>query len=330
MTTRKPIDTVGEPLGVGLIVEDFRAVEMLREQLATIGWTADYRQLEGGRLQARLAIREADGLGFVRMALSHRVFGLCRSPDDMFTIAMSVSKNGLRVNGHGLNQERLLVIPPKTDFHVTSVGSGWSLQSLLVSADILAEHLETQDDDHPLVDTKKITPFKLSKTQLAPFRRLVVGAMSQSLSALIGAVEESDFAAITTRLLARPESVKKVGDPYRRLEKRRIITRAIDYVHEHFSEVIHITDLCKYNGVSLSTLERIFTRELGIGPYGYIRAVRLHEVRRALLDPNGKDLTIADIAMNCGFTHMGRFSRRYHAHFGRLPSEELSLVNGTS
>ncbi len=131
-----------------------------------------------------------------------------------------------------------------------------------------------------------------------------------------------------TRLLARPELEKKAGDPYRRLKKHRIVVRAKDYVDEHLTNVIRVTDLCKYCGVSLSTLERIFTRELGITPKGYIRAMRLHEVRRELLNGNSQDLTIADIAMDCGFTHMGRFSRRYRAHFGRLPSDERRLANG--
>ena len=72
----------------------------------------------------------------------------------------------------------------------------------------------------------------------------------------------------------------------------------------------------------------MFTRDLGITPTGYIQAARLHEVRRNLLDANAGDRTIAEIAVDCGFTHMGRFSRLYRTHFSRLPSEERRLVNG--
>ncbi len=141
-------------------------------------------------------------------------------------------------------------------------------------------------------------------------------------------MEVSEVVAYMISLLAKQETVKRAGDPYRRLKKHRIFTRAIDYVHEHLSQLIRVTDLCKYCGVSLSTLERIFRRELGITPNAYIHAARLHDVRCGLLNSNHDDRTIADIAMNCGFTHMGRFSRLYLTHFGRLPSEERSLVNG--
>ena len=95
MTPNKPIDTVDEPLGVDLIVEDFCAVEMLRKHLAKLGWAVDYLQLDAGNLQARLAFRAAGGITLVRTAISRRVIGSSRSPDDLFTIAMSASKSAL-------------------------------------------------------------------------------------------------------------------------------------------------------------------------------------------------------------------------------------------
>jgi len=328
ITTRKPTDTADEPLNISPVVEDFHAVETLREYLAKLGWAVDYRQLEAGQLQARLAFRDAGGITLAQTAVSHRVVGSSRSPDDMFTIAMSASRNALLLNGRSLDQDGLLVIPPKTDVHVSSVGGGWGVLSMLMSVEMFAEYLETVYDDHSLVETEKITLFEVPKTQLAPLRRVVAEAMSPPPGAQMHAVEASDLIANMSRLLVGPESDKKVGDPYRRLNKHRIVVRAKDYVHEHLTDLIRVTDLCKYCGVSLSTLERIFTRELGITPKGYIWAMRLHEVRRNLLDANAGDLTIADIAMDCGFTHMGRFSRRYRAHFGRLPSDERRLVNG--
>ncbi len=330
MMTHMPIDTVDEPLGVGLVVEDFRAVEMLREHLAKLGWAVDYLQLEAGQLQARLAFREAGGITLARTAVSHRVIGSSRSPDDMFTIAMSAPKGALLLNGRSLDQDGLAVIPPKTDIHISSVGSWWDVLSVLISVDMLAECLETVYDDHSLVETEEITLFELPRTVLAPLRQSVAAGTSRPLSAQTHAVEESDIAAETSRLLVTAKSGKKVGDPYHRMDKHRIVVRAKEYVHEHLRELIHVTDLCKYCGVSLSTLERVFKRELGVTPNGYIRAARLHEARHALLNGYGEDLTIADIALHCGFTHMGRFSSQYRAHFGRLPSEERGLVNGTS
>ncbi len=328
MTARNKKDSNAEPLDIGPLVEDFHAIEVLHEHLAMVGWAVEYRQLEAGQLEARLACREADGIVLAQTAVSHRVVGSSRSPDDMFTIAMSDSRNTLLLNGRSINQDGFIVIPPKTDVHVSSIGGGWNVVSMLMPVDRFAEHMETVHDNHSLLETNEITLFEQPKAVIEPLRRMVSAALLPRPGRQAHAVEESDFAAESSKLLGSSGLEKSTGDPYRRLKKHRIVVRAKEYIHEHLTEAIHVTDLCKYCGVSLSTLERIFTRELGLTPNGYIQAARLHEARHALQNTNGEDVTIADIAMNSGFTHMGRFSRRYHAHFGRLPSEERSLVNG--
>ena len=330
MATKQKRDPNNALHDTGLMVEEFRAIEMLREHLESVGWTSDYRQLESGQLRAHLAIRETSDIALVRMELSHNVVGQCRSADDSFTIVMSVSKNVLRVNGHSLDQGGLLIIPPKTDVHVISDGSGSSTLGVVISVGMLARYIETLCDDHSLAEIDKMTLIELPKTQLAQFRRLVAGAILQPLDPQTLAAEKSDIAAKLSRLLVRPDTVKKAGDPYHRLAKYRVVQRAEEYVHENSAGHIRITNLCEYCGVSLSTLERIFARELGISPSSYIRATRLHEVRRKLLHGYPENVTIADIAMSCGFMHMGRFSHRYRAHFGRLPSEDRRLAANSS
>ena len=127
--------------------------------------------------------------------------------------------------------------------------------------------------------------------------------------------------ALTDMLL----SVKSNGnghDPYARLEKHRILLRARRYVQRHLSEDIRITDLCEYCGVSLSTLERTFSRALNVSPKDFLLIMRLQDVRYRIINPTDDEATIAEIAMNSGFGHMGRFSSYYRNHFGRLPSED--------
>ena len=65
---------------------------------------------------------------------------------------------------------------------------------------------------------------------------------------------------------------------------------------------------------------------MNVGPKGYILAARLHEARRKLMNRRFQDYNIAEIAMNCGFAHMGRFAHQYKTYFGLLSSEERSPV----
>jgi AraC-like DNA-binding protein len=43
-------------------------------------------------------------------------------------------------------------------------------------------------------------------------------------------------------------------------------------------------------------------------------------VRTDLRNPDARDFTITQVAMNWGFSHLGRFSINYRAHFGQSPS----------
>jgi transcriptional regulator GlxA family with amidase domain len=75
----------------------------------------------------------------------------------------------------------------------------------------------------------------------------------------------------------------------------------------------------------VSKLERIFRRELQMSPSQYILARRLAAVNHDLHRSRSNGVRIAQIAMDHGFHHLGRFAGAYRAHFGELPSETIGL-----
>jgi len=103
------------------------------------------------------------------------------------------------------------------------------------------------------------------------------------------------------------------------------ISRAREYIEAHLAEPISISKVSEYSATSLSKLERIFRRELQMSPSQYILARRLSSVNRDLLRSRSNDMRIAQIAMDHGFQHLGRFAGAYRAHFGELPSETIGL-----
>jgi AraC family ethanolamine operon transcriptional activator len=86
-----------------------------------------------------------------------------------------------------------------------------------------------------------------------------------------------------------------------------------------------MSSICTYSATSLSTLERIFLRELQMSPSQYILARRLVAANRDLTACGPNAWRISDIAPKYGFNHLGRFSGAYHRHFGELPSQTLRL-----
>ena len=107
-----------------------------------------------------------------------------------------------------------------------------------------------------------------------------------------------------------------------------VISRAIDFMHEHADEPITIADIARYCSVSVRTLQQGFHRHLGQPPLRHLRQVRLARARASLKAAHPYQDTVGSIAHRWGFTHLGRFASDYQAAFGELPSVSLSAGRG--
>ncbi len=93
------------------------------------------------------------------------------------------------------------------------------------------------------------------------------------------------------------------------------------YLESHLSDRLRMVDISRVSCVSERTLERLFKKAFGITPSAYITLLRLHKARGELSKKTNQDRSIAQIAMDLGFTHLGRFSISYREQFGQSPSE---------
>ncbi len=106
-------------------------------------------------------------------------------------------------------------------------------------------------------------------------------------------------------------------------ESFRTMKYAREFIEAHYSGPIRVSKICAHSAASLSKLERTFRRELNMSPTEYILARRLVAVNRELKRASSSGKRIAQIALDCGFNHLGRFSGAYRKHFGELPSATL-------
>lgn len=117
-----------------------------------------------------------------------------------------------------------------------------------------------------------------------------------------------------TEVLARPE----------RSPGRRAVRKALDYIESHLSEQVEVAELAVAAGVGVRSLQQGFREELNCTPLAYVRDRRLDRVRLELLDAGPDDhLTVTDVAVRWGFTHLGRFAVAYRQRFGESPSQTL-------
>ena len=130
---------------------------------------------------------------------------------------------------------------------------------------------------------------------------------------------------LTTMLCAVPHSCSDLvnGRPSGKIVPY-YVKRARDYIHAHAAEPISLEVLVAYAGCSYRTLQLAFRDTYGISPMTYLRTVRLARAHEELRLGDGT-LTVRDIAMKWGFSHMGWFSKCYLEQFGVLPSQTLRL-----
>lgn len=92
----------------------------------------------------------------------------------------------------------------------------------------------------------------------------------------------------------------------------------VEYIRKHYKEALPIEEVADMAHLSVSALERRFTKYLGKTPKQFINEVRLENARRLLVDSN---MPIADIGYEVGFSGHSYFTKQFKLLFGMLPSK---------
>lgn len=98
-----------------------------------------------------------------------------------------------------------------------------------------------------------------------------------------------------------------------------VLATALDYVRREWSRgmrPVSLSELAASANVSKEYLSRLFQRHFGVGPVAGLELVRLARADTLLSRSN---LTITQIARDCGFTDPLHFSRRFKHVYGVSP-----------
>ncbi|HEM8497265.1 AraC family transcriptional regulator [Burkholderia multivorans] len=101
------------------------------------------------------------------------------------------------------------------------------------------------------------------------------------------------------------------------------VRRAQEFVDAHYAQPLQLADIVRAADVPERTLRDAFLQFRGTSPMQYLRAKRLEHARELLLGAT-PERRIAEIALDCGFTHLGRFALAYRERFGESPSDTLA------
>ncbi|MFK0094463.1 AraC family transcriptional regulator [Pseudomonas sp. NPDC090592] len=99
----------------------------------------------------------------------------------------------------------------------------------------------------------------------------------------------------------------------------RHVKLAMAYLREHPASLVSGTELAGLANVSLRALQDGFRRFAGTSIVGYQRQVRLESARRLLA--GGQGGSVAEVALQHGFSNAGRFAQYFQQAFGVSPAE---------
>ncbi|EJU11255.1 AraC family transcriptional regulator [Sphingomonas sp. LH128] len=104
------------------------------------------------------------------------------------------------------------------------------------------------------------------------------------------------------------------------------VKRVIDHIADHAADPLSLANLCRVSGVSARSLSAGFRAFCQTTPMHYLKNARLDRARDLLSTASGTSVT--EVALDCGFNHLSKFSRDYLLRFGERPSDTLCRVRG--
>lgn len=136
----------------------------------------------------------------------------------------------------------------------------------------------------------------------------------------IGSLEEFVMSALLYS--HRSSFSDQLTEPAR--HQRGSVRRAQEYIQQNLQRQLSIEDIAESADIGVRSLQNFFREDLKQTPTAYIRDLRLEGARADLADTTrGTTVSVTDVATKWGFSHHGRFAKRYRDRFGETPSQTL-------
>lgn len=101
------------------------------------------------------------------------------------------------------------------------------------------------------------------------------------------------------------------------------VRKAEAFIAGHIADPLSMSEIAHASGASVRALQGAFRRYRNTTPMSFLRDLRLDRCHHDLSLASPGDVTVTEVALRWGFTHLGRFSRDFARRFGEFPSSTL-------
>jgi AraC family transcriptional regulator len=123
------------------------------------------------------------------------------------------------------------------------------------------------------------------------------------------------------RGLALSNTSVAAGSPY--VQDKVLHGHILDYIEDQLDTTLNLEELATMADMPLLRFLRSFTHATGTTPHSYITERRLQRARLLIRNSN---LSIADIAADCGFAHQSHLGSAFKSRLGLSPQQYRKLA----
>ncbi len=301
---------------------EFISPEELEEVFHQAGVDQPTRQLERGDFRARLAMSSSKYADLFSDRYSTAITLQLKLPPDTVGFLIPRSASGHFVaNGEDVGNDKLLVLAGGREADISGpalVGS----ESIGIPE---TRFIEMTEILCPTADRPEVTTIlDGDPAQLHTLRKAVTDLVSGAESDM----HDEDLVNVVAETIAwMGDSCCQRKQDYLTVyaARTRIARLARDYIEDHYSEAVHIADLCRMTKAGSRTVQRSFRDYFDMTVSDYLKTVRLDSARRQLAAAHQEETTVTNIAMDNGCPHLGRFSVEFRERFGQSPRQALVI-----
>ncbi len=292
-----------------------------KQERGLLGWDQRYTQMSRGRFEGFVAHMDFGRVSLSEERLNVSVAQNAAPPPDKVVLVLPVPSRDSRINGVQCEGPGFLHMGG----HEISIVTAETTQGYYVT--VAEKDLWGLDRRRtgPLCSIVAYPGAAELSNWIASLMSTAPDALRRSpreLSAVLPDLIIDRVSDLCTCLSARDH--KPLTESY----AQSVVRKARRIMEARSRDQLSITQLAQALDLPAHVLRSAFVQAAGVSPLIWLRQHRLDHARRAMLTPDEACKGVAQIAMENGFFHLGRFAAYYAQTFHELPIETIRSVLG--
>jgi AraC-like DNA-binding protein len=169
-----------------------------------------------------------------------------------------------------------------------------------------------------------------ARPHVSPVDQNLMGAVLRFLRSLGAEADRRVLAPMYLREIAyrlmQAEQVSRLVEAAAVERESNPVSEVIRFVRERMSEPLTVADMAHQVRMSPSALTSVFTEATGMGPYQFVKRMRLH---RAVTLLTQEDVNVSDVSRHVGYVSVSHFINEFKRYYGTTPRAYVEAQRGT-